>query len=81
LLNYLVAAADADTKPWAIPLTFYNERVNLPFGILTNLTGSWVTTAKDGSTNTQKFAYSKNVTVNVNMPFSIFFNMNDLPEE
>ena len=71
LLNY----TEATNPSWTIPLEMYNDRVNLPFGIRTTATGTWTT--KTGKLT--DFSQDLNMTVNVNMPFSIFFNM-DVPD-
>jgi len=56
----------------------YNDRANLPFGITTDVTGTYTLADIDKTTNvktisTKSFTHSLNLTVNVNMPFSIFF--------
>ena len=55
-----------------IPLGFYSENVNIPFGINTQVSGIWQDTG-------EKFFKDINVTVNMNMPFSIFFEWDLIP--
>lgn len=56
----------------------YNDRVNLPFGISTEITGNYTKVGAD--TTLIPFSQKLNMTVNVNMPFSIFFDI-DLPDD
>ena len=55
-----------------IPLSFYSDNVNIPFGIETKVSGVW-------PDNSETFYKDINVTVNMNMPFSIFFNWDLIP--
>ena len=54
----------------------YNDRANLPFGIDTDISGNYE--LLDGTT--KAFTRRLNITVNVNMPFSIFFKQ-DFPDK
>ena len=76
ILKYIAAE---DTKAWAIPLDMYNDRANLPFGIDTDVSGTFY--KADGTSLNKNFNRRLNMTVNVNMPFSIFFDWKgDFPD-
>lgn len=56
----------------------YNDRVNLPFGIATELSFNY--TKNVAPTTNITFSQKLNMTVNTNMPFSIFFEMDLHPD-